>query len=321
MDVEACADGAHALHSALMMLLERTPPSDQVQKKTDGLSVLLADLSEACGNDAGIWPQRATVNHNTTEIFNENRKVSVGSCIGEEGKDFRYILDETNAERVTAAYEMVGAARWLIRTVAQYAGERVVLGRLFGKNQGVQFPIARAYTEQGADDMMVRKALAMFVAGLPCGEDANIANLFASETTRHVAAACLQTYGVIGFATEYEVERLWREVCVAQVAQILTNLILSNIAEPTLDMLRSFWKSRSPSTRGDFHASIPHIPPRHLVRGPGRFHAAGKPHRLRVGLAAGAHCHWLPARRHARHDLAPHLRVSFHAPCRRGDGG
>ena len=224
----------------LMMLLVRTTPADQVQKKTDGLSVLLVDLREARGNGVDIRPLRAMVNHNTTEIFIENLKVPVENRIGEEGKGFRYILDGMNAERIIAASEMVGAARWFIKTAAKYAGERVVFGRPIGKNQGVQFPIARAYTELVAADMMVRKATAMFAAGLPCGEDANIAKLLASETAWHAAEACLQTHGGFGFATEYDVERLWREVRVTQVAPVSTNLILSNIAEHTLGMPRSF---------------------------------------------------------------------------------
>ena len=231
---------SRAMHSDLMMLLVRTTPADQVQKKTDGLSVLLVDLREARGNGVDIRPLRAMVNHNTTEIFIENLKVPVENRIGEEGKGFRYILDGMNAERIIAASEMVGAARWFIKTAAKYAGERVVFGRPIGKNQGVQFPIARAYTELVAADMMVRKATAMFAAGLPCGEDANIAKLLASETAWHAAEACLQTHGGFGFATEYDVERLWREVRVTQVAPVSTNLILSNIAEHTLGMPRSF---------------------------------------------------------------------------------
>ena len=231
---------SRALHSDLMMLLVRTTPANQVEKKTRGLSVLLVDLREARGKGLEIRPLKAMVNHNTTEIFIDNLQVPVENRIGEEGEGFRYILDGLNAERIVAASEMIGAARWFIRTAAKYASERVVFGRPIGKNQGVQFPIARAYTELAAAEMMVRKATAMFAAGVPCGEDANIAKLLASETAWHAAEACLQTHGGFGFATEYDVERLWREVRVTQVAPVSTNLILSNIAEHTLGMPRSF---------------------------------------------------------------------------------
>jgi acyl-CoA dehydrogenase len=231
---------SRALHSDLMMLLVRTTAADMVEKKTLGLSVLLVDLREARGNGLEIRPLKAMINHNTTEIFIENLKVPVENRIGEEGQGFRYILDGMNAERIIAASEMIGSARWFIRTAVKYAGERVVFGRPIGKNQGVQFPIARAYTELAAADMMVRKATAMFAAGVPCGEDANIAKLLASETAWHAAEACLQTHGGFGFAVEYDVERLWREVRVTQIAPVSTNLILSNIAEHTLGMPRSF---------------------------------------------------------------------------------
>lgn len=231
---------SRALHSDLMMLLVRTTAADKVEKKTLGLSVLLVDLREARGNGLEIRPLKAMVNHNTTEIFIENLKVPVENRIGEEGQGFHYILDGMNAERIIAASEMIGSARWFIRTAVKYASERVVFGRPIGKNQGVQFPIARAYTELAAAEMMVRKATAMFAAGVPCGEDANIAKLLASETAWHAAEACLQTHGGFGFAVEYDVERLWREVRVTQVAPVSTNLILSNIAEHTLGMPRSF---------------------------------------------------------------------------------
>lgn len=231
---------SRALHSDLMMLLVRTTPADQVEKKTQGLSVLMVDLREARGNGLEIRPLRTMVNHNTTEIFIDGLKVPVENRIGEEGRGFRYILDGMNAERIIAASEMLGYARWFIETASNYARERRVFNRPIGQNQGVQFPIARAYTEYVAADMVLRKASALFAAGLPCGEDANIAKLLASETAWHAGEACLQTHGGFGFASEYDVERIWREVRVAQVAPVSTNLILAHVAEHTLGLPRSY---------------------------------------------------------------------------------
>jgi acyl-CoA dehydrogenase len=231
---------SRALYSDLMMLLVRTTPADQVAKKTEGLSVLIVDMREARGNGLEIRPIKAMVNHNTTEIFIDNMKVPAANRIGEEGKGFRYILDGMNAERIIAASEALGDARWFIRKASTYASERVVFGRPIGKNQGVQFPIARAHIEFVAAEMMVRKATALFAAGLPCGEDANMAKLLATEAAWHAAEACIQTHGGFGFASEYDVERKWREVRVMQVAPVSTNLILANVAEHTLGMPRSF---------------------------------------------------------------------------------
>ncbi len=231
---------SRALHSDLMMLLVRTTPADKVEKKTQGLSVLMVDLREARGNGLDIQPLRTMVNHNTTEIFIDGLKVPVENRIGEEGRGFRYILDGMNAERIIAASEMLGYARWFIQTATNYARERRVFNRPIGQNQGVQFPIARAYTEYVAADMVLRKASALFAAGLPCGEDANIAKLLASETAWHAGEACLQTHGGFGFACEYDVERIWREVRVSQVAPVSTNLILAHVAEHTLGLPRSY---------------------------------------------------------------------------------
>ncbi len=231
---------SRALYSDLMMLLVRTTAADQVARKTEGLSVLLVDLREARGDGLEIRPIKAMVNHNTTEIFMENMKVPVENRIGEEGKGFRYILDGMNAERIIAASEAIGDTRWFIRKASAYAGERVVFGRPIGQNQGIQFPIARAYTELVAAEMMVRKATALFAAGLPCGEDANIAKLLSTEAAWHAAEACLQTHGGFGFASEYDVERKWREVRVMQVAPISTNLILAYVAEHVLGLPRSY---------------------------------------------------------------------------------
>ncbi len=231
---------SRALHSDLMMLLVRTTAADQVAKKTEGLSVLIVDMQAAKGNGLEIRPIKAMVNHNTTEIFIDNLKVPAANRIGEEGKGFRYILDGMNAERIIAASEAIGDARWFVRKASAYATERVVFGRPIGMNQGVQFPIARAHIETVAAEMMVRKATALFASGKPCGEDANMAKLLATEAAWHAAEACMQTHGGFGFASEYDIERKWREVRVMQVAPVSTNLILSNVAEHTLAMPRSY---------------------------------------------------------------------------------
>ena len=231
---------SRALYSDLMMLLVRTTAADQVARKTDGLSVLLVDLRDARGNGLEIRPIKAMVNHNTTEIFIDNMKVPAANRIGEEGTGFRYILDGMNAERIIAASEAIGDTRWFIRKASSYATERVVFGRPIGQNQGIQFPIARAYTELAAAEMMVRKATALFAAGQPCGEDANIAKLLSTEAAWHAAEACLQTHGGFGFASEYDIERKWREVRVMQVAPISTNLILAYVAEHVLGLPRSY---------------------------------------------------------------------------------
>ena len=231
---------SRALYSDLMMLLVRTTPTEQTSRKTEGLSVFLVDLREARGNGLEIRPLKAMVNHNTTEIFIDNLRVPAENRIGEEGKGFRYILDGMNAERIIAASEAIGDARWFIRKASTYANERVVFGRPIGQNQGIQFPIARAYTELVAAEMMVRKATALFAAEQPCGEDANIAKLLSTEAAWHAAEACLQTHGGFGFAREYDIERKWREVRVMQVAPVSTNLILSYVAEHVLGMPRSY---------------------------------------------------------------------------------
>ncbi|GAA4419496.1 acyl-CoA dehydrogenase [Advenella faeciporci] len=231
---------SRARYSDLMLLLARTTPADQVKKKTDGISVFLVDLREARGNGVEIQPIRAMINHNTTEVFIENLVVPASSLVGEEGKGFRYILDGMNAERILCASEAIGDAKWFTRTAATYGNERVVFGRPIGQNQGIQFPIARAYAETEAAEMMVRKATAIFAAGLDCGEAANIAKLLASEAAWHAAEACMQTHGGFGYAAEYDVERKWRECRVMQIAPISSNLILSFIGQHVLGMPRSF---------------------------------------------------------------------------------
>ena len=231
---------SRAFHSDLLLLLARTTPQDQVKKKTEGLSVFLVDMQVARGNGLEIRPLKAMINHGTTEVFFDNLRVPAANLIGEEGKGFRYILDGMNAERILIASETLGDGRWFTRTATAYAGDRVVFGRPIGQNQGVQFPIARAYAELVGADMVLRKACALFEGGQPCGEDANIAKLLSSEAAWHAAEACLQTHGGFGFARDYDVERKWRETRLMQIAPISTNLILAYVAEHVLGMPRSY---------------------------------------------------------------------------------
>jgi acyl-CoA dehydrogenase len=231
---------SRALHSDLMLLLARTTPRDQVKKRTEGLSVFLVDLQAAKGNGVDIRPIKALINHNTTEVFIENLKVPAENLIGEEGQGFRYILDGMNAERILVASECVGDGRWLLRKGVDYANERRVFGRPIGQNQGVQFPLARAYAELEAADMMCRRAAALFDAGKPCGADANIAKLLASEATWKAADTALQTHGGFGFAQEYGIERKWREARIYQTAPISTNLVLAHVAQHVLGLPRSY---------------------------------------------------------------------------------
>ncbi|CAM5762010.1 acyl-CoA dehydrogenase family protein [Bosea minatitlanensis] len=231
---------SRALHSDLMLLLARTTPLDQVKKRTDGLSVFLVDLREAKGKGIDIRPIKALINHNTTEVFIENLVVPAENLIGEEGQGFRYILDGMNAERILVASECVGDGRWLLKKGVAYANERVVFGRPIGQNQGIQFPLARAYAELEAADMMCRRAAALFAAGRPCGEDANIAKLLASEATWKAADTALQTHGGFGFAQEYDIERKWREVRIYQTAPISTNMVLAYVAQHVLGLPRSY---------------------------------------------------------------------------------
>ena len=231
---------SRALHSDLMLLLARTTPREQIKKRTEGLSVFLVDLREAKGNGVEIRPIKAMINHNTTEVFFDNLRVPAENLIGEEGQGFRYILDGMNAERILVASECVGDGRWLLRKGTEYAKERRVFDRPIGKNQGVQFPLARAYAELEAADMMCRRAAALFQAGRPCGADANIAKLLASEATWKAADTTLQTYGGFGYAKEYDIERKWREVRIYQTAPISTNLVLAYVAQHVLGLPRSY---------------------------------------------------------------------------------
>jgi acyl-CoA dehydrogenase len=231
---------SRAEHSDLMLLLARTTPRDQVKKKTEGISVFLVDMRKARGHGLTIRPIRTMINHATTEVFFDNLEVPAENLIGEEGKGFRYILDGMNAERILIAAEAIGDARWFIAKAAAYAKERVVFGRPIGQNQGIQFPIARAYATSEAANLMVQHAAQLYEAGQPAGKEANMAKLLASETAWQAAEACMQTHGGFGFAEEYDVERKFRETRLYQTAPISTNLILSYLAEHVLGLPRSY---------------------------------------------------------------------------------
>jgi acyl-CoA dehydrogenase len=231
---------SRTLHTDLMLLLARTKPVEQCTRKSDGLSVFLIDIREAQGRGLDIRRLPAMINHNTTELFFDGLRIPASSLIGEENRGFRYILDGMNAERILIAAEALGDARFFIRKASTYAAERVVFGRPIGQNQGVQFPIARAYAETRAADLMNRSAAALFAAGADCGEAANMAKLLASEAAWHAADAAMQTHGGYGFAREYDIERKWRDTRLFQIAPISTNLILSYIGEHVLGMPRSY---------------------------------------------------------------------------------
>jgi acyl-CoA dehydrogenase len=231
---------SRALYSDLMLLLARTTPVDQVERRTDGLSVFLVDLRASRGKGVEIRPLKAMINHNATEVFFDNLEVPAENLIGEEGKGFRYILDGMNAERILVASECIGDGRWLLRRGVEYARERIVFDRPIGQNQGIQFPLARAYAELEAADMIARRAAALFEAGQECGADANMAKLLASEATWHAAEATLQTFGGFGYAREYDIERKWREARLYQTAPISTNLILAYIGQHVLGLPRSY---------------------------------------------------------------------------------
>jgi acyl-CoA dehydrogenase len=231
---------SRAEYSDLMLLLARTTPRDRVQKRTDGLSVLLVDMRAVKGKGLTIRPIRTMMNHATTEVFFDNMRVPASSLIGEEGKGFRYILSGMNAERILIAAECIGDAKWFIAKASAYAKERNVFGRPIGQNQGVQFPIARAYAQMRAAELMVREAAERYESGADIGEEANMAKLLAADASWAAADMCVQTFGGFGFAEEYDVERKFRETRLYQVAPISTNLILSYIAEHVLGLPRSY---------------------------------------------------------------------------------
>jgi acyl-CoA dehydrogenase len=227
-------------HSDLMLLLARTTPIDRIRTRTDGLSIFLVDLRGAEQKGLTVRPLRTMMNHETSELFFEDFEVPAEHLIGEEGMGFRYILDGMNAERILIAAECVGDGYWFIDRARRYAGERVVFDRPIGKNQGVQFPIARAYAQVRAADLMRYEAARLFDAGQPAGAEANLSKLLAADASWEAANVCLQTYGGYGFSADYDVERKFRETRLYQVAPVPTNLILSYIGEHVLGMPRSF---------------------------------------------------------------------------------
>ncbi|HRD26724.1 MAG TPA: acyl-CoA dehydrogenase family protein [Caulobacter sp.] len=231
---------SRAEHSDLMVLLVRTTAREDAARPADGMSVLLVDMREAVGRGLTIRPIRTMLNHATTELFFDNLEVPAGNLVGEEGKGFRYILDGMNAERILIAAECIGDGRFFIDRSSAYAKERNVFGRAIGENQGVQFPIARNYVQLSAAALAVDHAAALFDAGKPCGTEANMAKMLASEASWAAADTCIQTHGGFGFAEEYDIERKFRETRLYQVAPISTNLILSHVGTHVLGMPKSF---------------------------------------------------------------------------------
>ena len=231
---------SRAEHSDLMLLLARTTPLTEGMKKTHGLSVIVVDMRAALGNGLTIRPIRTMMNHATTEVFLDNLRVPAANLIGEEGKGFRYILSGMNAERILIAAECVGDAKWFMEKSVTYAKDRQVFGRAIGQNQGVQFPIAKAYANMRAAELMVREALRIYEAGDNPGAEANMAKMLAADASFEAANVCIQTHGGFGFAEEYDVERRFRETRLYQVAPISTNLILSYLAEHVLGLPRSY---------------------------------------------------------------------------------
>jgi acyl-CoA dehydrogenase len=232
---------SRAQHSDLMLLLARTTPREQTSKKTDGLSIFLIDMQQAlAAGTLTVRPIRTMMNHSTTEVFFDGMVTPAENLIGEEGRGFRYVLSGMNAERILIGAECIGDAKWFIARTAAYASERSVFGRPIGQNQGVQFPIARAYAQMRAAELMVHKAAELFEAGENCGEQANMAKMLAAEASWAAAEAAVQTHGGFGFAEEFDIERKFRETRLYQVAPISTNLILSFIAEHVLGMPRSY---------------------------------------------------------------------------------
>jgi acyl-CoA dehydrogenase len=231
---------SRAEHSDLMLLLARTTPREQANSRTHGLSTFIVDMQAALGHGLTIRPIRTMMNHNSCELFFDNMEVPAENLVGEEGSGFRYILDGMNAERLLIAAESIGDAKWFIRKATDYAKERQVFGRPIGQNQGIAFPIARAYAQMRAAELMVREGCQKFEAGLTPGEEANIAKLLSADASWAAAEACIQTHGGFGFAEEYDVERKFRETRLYQVAPISTNLILSYVAEHVLGLPRSY---------------------------------------------------------------------------------
>jgi acyl-CoA dehydrogenase len=231
---------SRAEHSDLLLLIARTTPREAAKTRTEGLSVFLVDMRLAQGTGISINPIRTMMNHATTELFFDDLRVPAENLIGEEGQGFRYILSGMNAERILIAAECIGDAKWFIAKAAAYAKERIVFGRPIGQNQGVQFPIARAYAQMRAAELMVQAAASLYEAGRECGAEANMAKLLAADASWAAADMCLQTHGGFGFAEEFDVERKFRETRLYQTAPISTNLILSYLAEHVLGLPRSY---------------------------------------------------------------------------------
>ena len=231
---------SRAEHSDLMLLLARTTPKEAAASRTAGLSVFLVDMKSAVGNGMTIRPIETMMNHATTEVFFDNLRVPAANLIGEEGHGFRYILSGMNAERLLIAAECIGDAKWFIAKATAYANARVLFGRPIGQNQGVQFPIARAYAQMRAAELMVHEGIRKYEAGEPVGEEANMSKMLAAEASWAAGEACIQTHGGFGFAAEYDIERKFRETRLYQVAPISTNMILSYVAEHVLGLPRSF---------------------------------------------------------------------------------
>ncbi|HWI15275.1 MAG TPA: acyl-CoA dehydrogenase family protein [Burkholderiales bacterium] len=231
---------SRAQHSDLMLVLARTTPANEVKNRVDGISTFLIDIRQSLGKGLEIRPLKAMINHHATEVFFDNLDIPADALVGTEGKGFRYILDGMNAERVLTAAEALGSARWFIRKATAYANDRMVFGRKIGQNQGIQFPIAQAYIQSEAADMMIRRAAAMFQANVPCGSEANMARYLATEASWNAAEACMQTHGGFGFAREYDIERKWREARLGRIAPVSTNLILAHVAQHVLGMPRSY---------------------------------------------------------------------------------
>jgi acyl-CoA dehydrogenase len=231
---------SRAQHSDLLLLIVRTTPLAEVAKRTDGLSVLLVDMRDALGRGLTIRPIRTMMNHATTELFFDDLEVPADALVGEEGKGFRYLIDGLNAERILIAAECVGDGRWFVERATRYAAERVVFGRPIGRNQGVQFPIARAHVNIEAADLMRIRAAELFDDGQPCGAEANMAKLLAADASWEAANVAVQTHGGFGFAEDYDIERKFRETRLYQVAPISTNLILAYVAEHVLGLPRSY---------------------------------------------------------------------------------
>ena len=231
---------SRAEHSDLMLLLARTTPREEVQKKTDGLSVFLIDMQESLKKGMEIRPIRTMINHSTTEIFFDELEIPADSLVGEEGKGFRYILDGMNAERILISHESLGDARWFLNKAVDYANQRNVFGRPIGKNQGIQFPLAKAYANTEAAALMSERAAQLFEAGMPCGAESNMAKMLAADAAWEAGDTCVQTFGGFAFAEEYDVERKYREARLYRVAPISTNLVLAYLAEHVLGLPRSY---------------------------------------------------------------------------------